>query len=93
MSGFFFCGMIDEPVDQLSCSRTNPNSAVAQMTMSSLSLERSTAVIARIQHASATRSRDAVASSELGTAREKPRSAATCSGSSPKVLPARAAAP
>ena len=30
MSGFFFCGMMLDPVDQESCSRTKPNSRVDQ---------------------------------------------------------------
>ncbi len=35
MSGFFFCGMIEEPVEQESCSVTKPNSLVAQRITSS----------------------------------------------------------
>ena len=39
-SGFSFCGIIDEPVAALSGSRTNPNSEVAQSTISSPILDR-----------------------------------------------------
>ncbi len=37
MSGFFFCGMMLDPVDQESCSVTKPNSRVDQRISSSAS--------------------------------------------------------
>ena len=42
MSGFFFCGSIDEPVVYASASRRNPNSSVVHSTISSPSRERCT---------------------------------------------------
>jgi hypothetical protein len=45
-SGFSFCGIIDEPVDAFSGSRTKPNSAVDQRTISSPIRERCCASIA-----------------------------------------------
>ncbi len=33
-SGFFFCGMIDEPLDHASLRVTNPNSSLAHSTIS-----------------------------------------------------------
>jgi hypothetical protein len=39
-SGFSFCGIIEEPVAAVSGSRTNPNSALAQSTISSPIRER-----------------------------------------------------
>jgi hypothetical protein len=39
-SGFFFCGMIDEPDDHASLSVRNPNSSLAQSTISAPSRER-----------------------------------------------------
>ena len=39
-SGFFFCGMIDEPVEKASDSLTKPNCGVDQMTISSASRDR-----------------------------------------------------
>ena len=72
---------------------TNPNSLVFQIMTSSLRRETSTAVMARTKLNSATTSREAVPSMEFSTAEEKPRSAATASGSRPRVLPARAPEP
>ena len=72
---------------------TNPNSLVFQIMISSLRREMSTAVMARTKLNSATVSREAVPSMEFSTAEEKPRSAATASGSRPRVLPAKAPEP
>ena len=93
MSGFFFCGMIDEPVENESSRVTKPNSLVFQMMISSLKRETSTAIMAITKDSSATASRAEVASMEFSAAASKPSSAATASGSSPRVLPASAPAP
>ncbi|CAM5548213.1 hypothetical protein STENM327S_01445 [Streptomyces tendae] len=41
MSGFFFCGMIEEPVEKASCRVTKENSFVFQMMISSAIRRRS----------------------------------------------------
>ena len=92
-SGFFFCGMIDEPVEKESSSVTKPNSCVFHTMISSPMRERSTPVCAQTKENSATTSRAAVPSIEFSTIPAKPRSAATASGSSPSVLPAKAPEP
>ncbi len=65
MSGFFFCGMMLDPVDQESCSVTNPNSLVDHRMTSSASRLRSTPTCAATNASSATKSREAVPSIEL----------------------------
>ena len=65
MSGFFFCGMMLDPVDHESCSVTNPNSLVDHRMISSASRLRSTPTWAATNASSATKSRDAVPSIEL----------------------------
>ena len=52
-SGFFFCGMIDEPVENESCRVTKENSLVAQVVISSEMRETSTESMAQIQANSA----------------------------------------
>ena len=47
-SGFFFCGMIELPVERLSGSTTNPNGWLAQMISSSASRDRCSAVCAAL---------------------------------------------
>ena len=64
-SGLRFCGMIEEPVVNLSERRTNANWGVIQITISSASRDRCTAVIAAAASVSSTKSRSATASSEL----------------------------
>ena len=81
MSGFFFCGMIDDPVAQASSSRAQPNSVDVQSTTSSPSRERCTPSRAAAKQNSAAKSRSLTASIELSAARSKPSSAATASGS------------
>ena len=44
MSGFFFCGMMLDPVDQESCNVTKPNSLVAHRMTSSANRLTSTPV-------------------------------------------------
>ncbi len=72
MSGFFFCGSIDEPVAYASASRTKPNSSVDHSTISSPMRERCTCVSAATNSASATKSRSETASSEFSNGRAKP---------------------
>ncbi|OUD91175.1 hypothetical protein CMMCAS03_01155 [Clavibacter michiganensis subsp. michiganensis] len=93
MSGFFFCGMIDDPVEKESLSVTNPNSRVFQRMISSLSRERSMPTWASTNANSATTSRAAVPSMEFSELRAKPRSRATAPASRPRVEPARAPDP
>jgi hypothetical protein len=63
------------------------------MTTSSAIRERSTAIIASTNAASAAKSRDAVPSMELALEESNPSSAATASGSSPSDDPASAPEP
>ena len=96
MSGFFFCGSIDEPVAYASASRTNPNSSVDHSTISSPIRERCTCVSASDEQ----RLGDEVAIGdrvervlerarelELGRDRRRDRAA----GSTPRARPHRAA--
>ena len=69
MSGFFFCGMIDEPVDHASSSTAQPNSREAHRQISSPSRDRCTPTIAATKRNSATKSRSLTASMELAIAR------------------------
>ncbi len=94
MSGFFFCGMIEEPVEKASCRVTKENSFVFQRMTSSAILETSTPIIAVTNANSATKSREAVPSIEFAALPpSKPRSAATASGSRPSDDPASAPEP
>ncbi len=94
MSGFFFCGMIDEPVEKASWRVTKENSFVFHRMISSATRDRLTPIIAVTKANSATKSREAVPSIELATEPcSKPRSAATASGSRPSEDPASAPEP
>ncbi|CPZ97884.1 Uncharacterised protein [Mycobacteroides abscessus] len=93
ISGFFFCGMIELPVDHESSRVTYPNSVVPHKMMSSDSRDKSMPIIAKTKPASAAKSRDDVASIELSAAAVKPRSSAMASGSRPNEEPANAPAP
>ncbi len=93
MSGFFFCGMMLEPVEYASSREAKPNSTVTQVMISSESRDRSTPIIADTHENSAMTSRAAVASIEFSVGPAKPSSAATATGSSPSVDPAKAPAP
>ena len=66
MSGFFFCGMMLDPVDHESCSVTNPNSLVDHRMISSASRLRSTPTWAATKASSATKSRDGRAVDRVG---------------------------
>jgi hypothetical protein len=93
MSGFFFWGMIDDPVEKPSCSFAKPTSRVDQKMTSSARRERSIAVIVSTNVSSATTSRALVASIEFGLGAARPSSRATSAGSRPRVEPASAPAP
>ena len=71
MSGFFFCGSIDEPVAYASARRMKPNSSVDHSTISSPRRDRCTWVSAATNSASATKSRSETASSEFSNGRAK----------------------
>ena len=72
MSGFFFCGSIDDPVAYASASRTNPNSSVDHSTISSPMRERCSCVSVAANSASATKSRSETASSEFWNVAAEP---------------------
>ena len=82
MSGFRFCGMIDDPVVNESASRISPNSALLQRITSSQSRDRWTMQIAASARNSAMKSRAATASMLLREISSKPSSSATASRSS-----------
>lgn len=90
MSGFFFYGIIDEPVAKPSCRVTKLNSAVFQIKISSAMREIFSAIKVAMKENSASWSRAAVASIELGSTFLNPSSFATSCASSPSEEPARA---
>src|SRR6202035_4579125 len=92
-SGLRFCGMIDEPVVNLSESRTSPTSGEVQITISSAKRDKCTAAIAAADSVSSTKSRSDTASSELAIGRSKPSAFAVESRSIGNDVPASAAAP
>src|SRR5262249_45062573 len=75
-SGLRFCGMIDEPVVNLSDSLTRPTSAEVQITISSAKRDRCTAVMAAAASVSSAKSRSDTASSEFAAGRSKPSACA-----------------
>ena len=70
-SGFRFCGMIDEPVVNLSESRAKPHCGEVQFTTSSASRDRCMAAIAAAASVSSAKSRSDTASSEFAAGRVK----------------------
>ena len=92
-SGFFFCGMIEEPVAYASSISIQPNSCEDQSTISSPSRDRWTPISAAAKQNSAAKSRSETASIEFGAAAAKPSSAANCCGSIGSEEPASAPAP
>src|SRR5690606_15705398 len=92
-AGFFFCGMIDEPVVHLSDSRTNRNCAEDQITNSSAKRDRCIAVIEAADRNSSAKSRSDTESRLLAVGRSKPKAAAVIWRSIGKLVPAKAAAP
>ncbi len=81
-SGLRFCGMIEEPVVNLSDSFTSAVSGEVQITISSASRDRCTAVIEAAASVSMTKSRSETASSEFAAGRAKPSAFAVMSRSS-----------
>ncbi len=71
-SGLRFCGMIEEPVVNLSDNLTRPASGDVQITISSAKRDRCTAAIAPAASVSSTKSRSETASSEFAIGRSKP---------------------
>jgi hypothetical protein len=92
-SGLRFCGMIDEPVVNLSDSRRKPTSGDVHSTISSANRDRWIAVIAAAASVSSTKSRSDTASSEFAAGRSKPSFFAVMARSSGNDVPASAAAP
>ena len=92
-SGLRFCGMIEEPVVNLSDSFTSAVSGEVQITISSASRDRCTAVIEAAASVSMTKSRSETASSEFAAGRAKPSAFAVMSRSRSNEVPASAAAP
>ena len=92
-SGFRFCGMIEEPVENRSDSATKPNCADDQITSSSAKRDRCVAEIAAALRNSSAKSRSLTASIEFAIARSNPSAAAVISRSIGKLVPASAAAP
>ena len=92
-SGFFFCGMMDDPVENASDSSMNPNSELDHSTISSHSRDRCMHDTLHAYDRSSRKSRSDTASSEFGITREKPSSAAVICRSSGYVVPASAAEP
>ena len=92
-SGLRFCGMIEEPVVNLSDSVTKPTSGEHHSTISSAKRDRCTAVIEAAASVSITKSRSDTASSEFAAGRSKPSAFAVIARSSRNEVPASAAAP
>ena len=92
-SGLRFCGMIEEPVVNLSESRTRPTSGEVQITISSAKRDMCTAAIEAAESVSSTKSRSETASSELAIGRSKPSAFAVAARSIGNEVPASAAAP
>ena len=93
ISGFFFCGMMDEPVEKASSKVTQPNSWVFQIVNSSPIRERWIPNMAKIKSASATKSLSLTASMLFLVTPAKARSAAIISGFGTSEEPASAPDP
>src|SRR5207253_1681167 len=76
MSGFFFCGIKLDPVENDSLNSTKPNSLVLQMIKSSLKRERCIPIMVRQKRDSHTKSRSLTASMLFWLACHKPSSRA-----------------
>ena len=92
-SGFFFCGMIDEPVERLSGRRMKPKGWLAHRISSSARRERCSAVAEQHHRKSSAKSRSETESSELAVGASKPSAAAVIARSIGKPVPASAALP
>jgi len=93
VSGFFFCGMIDEVELYPSSRTTNPARGEDQSTSSSASRLAETIRMEAAESASRAKSRDETASMVFSTMPEKPSRAAVHSRSTGYPVPAKAAAP
>ena len=80
-SGFFFCGMIELPVQKRSARSMNPTRGLIQSTSSSDSRDTCVMTSAAAAQNSIAKSRSDTASSELAHTASKPRAAATRSRS------------
>ena len=81
-SGFFLLGIIEEPVEKASATRTNPKRGFDHQVISSARRERWTIARATAARTSTTKSRSETASSELAVTPSKPSSAAVVARSS-----------
>ena len=93
ISGFFFCGSMEEPVEYASARPRKPNSSVDHRMISSARRDKWTPRSAKSKSDSATKSRSLTASSELANTPANPRSLAAAAGSSGNDEPASAPAP
>ena len=93
ISGFFFCGIIDEPVVKASDSSINLNSKLCHRTISSAKRERCIIKIDRSERSSNAKSRSDTPSSEFSQTPESPRVCASKKRSVLKVVPASAQEP
>ena len=93
MSGFRFCGMIEDPVAKASSSFAQPNSCDVHSTTSSPRRERWMPIIAVANKNSATKSRSLTASIEFAHGSIEAELAAVACGSSGSDEPASAPAP
>ena len=75
-SGFFFCGMIEEPVQKRSGKSTNANWALVQIIISSAIRDRCIMVIAAADVNSIAKSRSLTESSEFSVGAAKPSASA-----------------
>ena len=92
-SGFFFCGMIELPVQKRSASETNAKRGLDHSTSSSAKRDRCTMTSEAAASNSIAKSRSATASSEFVHSASKPSSRATRARSIGYDVPASAAAP
>ena len=92
-SGFFFWGMIEDPVEYASSNFAQPNSEELHNVHSSPMREMWTPIRAMMNRASAAKSRSMTASMLFGTTPANPRSAAVFSGCRGKEEPANAPDP
>ena len=93
MSGFFFCGIIDEPVEYSSAISKYPNSSVEYNIMSSHNRERWLIIIEQSNRNSATKSRSETPSSEFSHGMSNSSSSQVRSRSMGYEVPASAPLP
>ena len=93
MSGFFFCGIIEDPVAKASSRFINENSEVHQIIISSENLDKCIEITEIIIASSIIKSLSLTESKLFSVGFENPSSFATRCLSKSKVVPARAPAP